>query len=52
MRSIIEAAMRDVMFEIPSQDDVRRVVITRATVAEGAAPEVITGNPDVDVKEA
>ncbi len=52
LRSIIEAAMRDVMFEIPSQDDVRRVVITRATVAEGAAPEVITGNPDVDVKEA
>jgi len=52
LRSIIEAAMRDVMFEIPSQDDVRRVVITRAAVAEGAAPEVITGNPDADVKEA
>jgi ATP-dependent Clp protease ATP-binding subunit ClpX len=52
LRSIIEGAMRDVMFEIPSQDDVRRVVITRATVAEGAPPEVITGNPDVDVKEA
>jgi len=52
LRSIIEAAMRDVMFEIPSQDDVRRVVITRATVTEGATPEVITGNPDVDVKEA
>ncbi len=52
LRSIIEDAMRDVMFEIPSQEDVRRVVITRATVAEGAPPEVITGNPDVDVKEA
>ncbi len=52
LRSIIEAAMRDVMFEIPSQDDVRRVVITRAAVTEGAAPEVITGNPDADVKEA
>jgi len=52
LRSIIEAAMRDVMFEIPSQDDVRRVVITRETVTEGAAPEVISGDPDVDVKEA
>ncbi|MDY0110210.1 MAG: ATP-dependent Clp protease ATP-binding subunit ClpX [Candidatus Krumholzibacteria bacterium] len=52
LRSIIEAAMRDVMFEIPSQDDVRRVVITRETVTEGASPEVICGDPDVDVKEA
>ena len=52
LRSIIEAAMRDVMFEIPSQDDVRRVVITRETVTEGKAPEVIHGDPDVDVKEA
>jgi len=52
LRSIIEAAMRDVMFEIPSQDDVRRVVITRETVIDGAPPEVICGDPDVDVKEA
>ncbi len=52
LRSIIEASMRDVMFEIPSQDDVRRVVITRETVTDGAAPEVIHGDPDVDVKEA
>jgi ATP-dependent Clp protease ATP-binding subunit ClpX len=52
LRSIIEAALRDVMFEIPSQEDVRRVVITRETVTEGATPEVISGDPDVDVKEA
>ncbi len=52
LRSIIEAAMRHVMYEIPSQEDVRRVVITRETVTEGAAPEVIYGDPDVDVKEA
>ena len=52
LRSIIEASMRDVMFEIPSQDDVRRVVITREAVTDGAAPEVIHGDPDVDVKEA
>ena len=52
LRSIIENSMRDVMFEIPSQDHVRRVVITRETVTEGASPEVISGDPDVDVKEA
>ena len=52
LRSIIEAAMRDVMFEIPSQDDVRRVVMTRESVTDGAAPEVIHGDPEIDVKEA
>jgi ATP-dependent Clp protease ATP-binding subunit ClpX len=52
LRSIIEARMRDVMFEIPSQDDVRRVVVTRETITEGAYPEVISGDPDVDLKEA
>ncbi|MBD3220036.1 ATP-dependent Clp protease ATP-binding subunit ClpX [bacterium] len=52
LRSIIEARMRDVMFEIPSQEDVRRVVITRDTIVEGAYPEVISGDPDADLKEA
>ncbi|MEZ4387561.1 MAG: ATP-dependent Clp protease ATP-binding subunit ClpX [Candidatus Krumholzibacteriia bacterium] len=52
LRSIIEACMRDVMFEIPSQEDVRRVVVTREVITEGVHPEVITGDPDVDLKEA
>ena len=34
LRSILENIMRDTMFEIPSQDDVRQVIITRDTVAE------------------
>jgi ATP-dependent Clp protease ATP-binding subunit ClpX len=52
LRSIIEACMRDVMFEIPSQDDVRRVVISREVITEGVHPDVITGDPDADLKEA
>ncbi len=52
LRSIIEARMRDVMFEIPSQEDVRRVVVTRETIVDGAYPEVISGDPDADLKEA
>ena len=53
LRSIIEAAMRQVMFDIPSQANVRRVVITRESVTEDdVAPEVICDDPDVDVKEA
>ncbi len=52
LRSILENAMRDVMFEIPSQDDVRRVVVTRETILEHAPPEVIGGDDSVAVKEA
>lgn len=32
LRSIIEETMMDVMFEVPSQDEVRRVTITKAAV--------------------
>jgi len=52
LRSIIEACMRDVMFEIPSQEDVRRVIISREVITEGLHPEVITGDSDADLKEA
>jgi ATP-dependent Clp protease ATP-binding subunit ClpX len=52
LRSILESIMRDTMFEIPSQDDVRQVIITRETVAEKAAPEVVLGEPPIDIKEA
>jgi ATP-dependent Clp protease ATP-binding subunit ClpX len=52
LRSILENIMRDTMFEIPSQDDVRQVIITRETVAEKAEPEVVLGEPPIDIKEA
>ena len=32
LRSIIEETMMDVMFEVPSQEDVTKVRITKATV--------------------
>jgi ATP-dependent Clp protease ATP-binding subunit ClpX len=52
LRSILENIMRDTMFEIPSQEDVRQVIITRETVAEKAEPEVVLGAPPIDIKEA
>ncbi len=52
LRSILENIMRNTMFEIPSQDDVRQVTITRETVAEKAEPEVVLGEPPIDIKEA
>jgi ATP-dependent Clp protease ATP-binding subunit ClpX len=52
LRSILENIMRDTMFEIPSQEDVRQVIITKETVLEKAEPEVVLGDPPVDIKEA
>jgi ATP-dependent Clp protease ATP-binding subunit ClpX len=52
LRSILENIMRGTMFEIPSQQDVRQVIITRETVANKAEPEVVLGEPPIDIKEA
>ena len=41
LRSIIESVMRDIMFELPSRDDVREVVITRECIESGAAPLLV-----------
>ncbi len=52
LRTILENIMRDTMYEIPSQEDVRQVIITRETVAEKAEPEVVLGARPSDIKEA
>ena len=52
LRSILEDIMRDTMFEIPSQDDVRQVIITRETVESHSDPEIVLGDPPTEIKEA
>ncbi len=42
LRSIIEALMLDVMFEVPSRDDVARCVVTREVVESGEEPLLVT----------
>ena len=41
LRSIIEGVMRDVMFEIPSRNDVCEVVVTPESVEHGVAPLLV-----------
>ena len=41
LRSIIENVMRDIMFDIPSRSDVKKVIVNEATVKNGAQPEVV-----------
>ncbi|WP_367296464.1 ATP-dependent Clp protease ATP-binding subunit ClpX [Levilactobacillus yonginensis] len=41
LRSIIEDVMRDIMFDLPSRNDVAKVVITASTVTDHAEPELV-----------
>ncbi|MGD6832019.1 ATP-dependent protease ATP-binding subunit ClpX [Sutcliffiella halmapala] len=41
LRSIIEGIMLDVMYELPSRDDIKKCVITADTVANNVAPKLI-----------
>lgn len=41
LRSIIESVMREVMFEIPSRNDVREVVVTAESIERGVPPLLV-----------
>lgn len=43
LRSILEGVMTDIMYEIPSRDDVTKCIITKETITEGARPILETG---------
>jgi ATP-dependent Clp protease ATP-binding subunit ClpX len=42
LRSIIETALLDVMFELPSRKDVSKCVITKETIEKGLKPTLVT----------
>src|SRR2546429_4263969 len=42
LRAILEEMMTDIMFELPSRDDVREVAITSECVTEGRPPLLVT----------
>src|SRR6478609_6621896 len=41
LRAILEDVLGPIMFEIPSAEDVDKVIVTRAAVDEGAAPTLV-----------
>src|SRR6059036_772374 len=53
LRSIIESALLDVMFELPSRKDVSKCVITKETIQKGLKPTLVTsaGGPVVDLPD-
>ncbi len=40
LRAILESSMTDVMYEVPSNDEIKKVTITKETISEGADPIV------------
>lgn len=41
LRSIIEHVMTDIMYEIPSRDDIRKCIITKGTIDAGTGPALV-----------
>jgi ATP-dependent Clp protease ATP-binding subunit ClpX len=51
LRAVLEEIMRDVMFEVPSRDDVREVVVTAESVYDRLPPLLVL-HPEAKKKEA
>ncbi|CAN5117136.1 ATP-dependent Clp protease ATP-binding subunit ClpX [soil metagenome] len=41
LRSIMEEVLGPIMFDVPSNDEIARVIVTRAAVLENAAPTIV-----------
>ena len=41
LRSILEKVMMDIMYEVPSRDDIEKVVITKESITDNKQPYVI-----------
>ena len=46
LQSIVENCLLDTMFEIPSREDVARVIVTRDVVTKGAKPRVVAATAE------
>ena len=44
LRAIIEESMRDVMFNVPSEKDVKECIIKKETIVDGKQPVLIYKN--------
>jgi ATP-dependent Clp protease ATP-binding subunit ClpX len=51
LRAVLEDVMRDVMYDVPSRDDVREVVVTRESVHD-TVPPLLVLHPETKKKEA
>ena len=48
LRSIIEGIMLEVMFELPSRDDIAKCIITAESITKGESPKIILSDGTTD----
>lgn len=48
LRSILEGVMMDIMYEIPSDPTIKKIVITKDCIEKGTAPRIIRAKETVD----
>jgi ATP-dependent Clp protease ATP-binding subunit ClpX len=46
LRAVMETAMLDLMYEIPSKENVKECIISEETITQGRAPELIFRTPE------
>ena len=51
LRAIIEETMRQVMFDVPSEHDIKECIITKGSVLDGEPPRVIREAPEIKTIE-
>nr|WP_246629315.1 ATP-dependent protease ATP-binding subunit ClpX [Mesobacillus maritimus] len=51
LRSIIEGIMLDVMFDLPSRDDIVKCIITKETVSQSSPPQLLLEDGSIDKGE-
>ena len=46
LRSIIEDIMLDIMFDVPSDETIEKVLVTKEAVTDGAKPKIVYGKSE------
>jgi ATP-dependent Clp protease ATP-binding subunit ClpX len=49
LRSIMERVMLDVMFDLPSEKNVKEVVVNEESVTKGEQPLIVLANPEAEI---
>ncbi len=42
LRSILESTMLEVMYDVPSRDDVKKIIINKESIEDGEMPKLVT----------
>lgn len=51
LRSILESVMLDIMYEIPSRDDIEKCVVTKETIENKTTPKLILKDEESDIRD-